>query len=165
VAIVVKRSPAGTVFIPIQLHLSFTCAKFYQRKESKNEYWLGEIYFAKVSEPGYAGTKQCIEPLLSQLQAQLLDGTFAGSDQELFTQLVTYLHQLIKIRRQGTTIISPDGSDGLEDAIFEHLIPYRYEGHDYSGYYWMCISLPAFGGYVLKTMGTPGQLLHMFRLK
>lgn len=162
-AIVEKRSPAGTVYIPIQRYLSFACAKFHHRKESNNEYTLGDIYLAIMSEPGYVGAKQCISPLFSRLQTQLMDGTFACSEQGQFTQLLIYLHQPIKIRRQGANIVSPEGLDELEDARFEHLIPYYIEDRGFRGYYWMYISLPAFGGYVLNTMGTPEHLLHLFR--
>jgi hypothetical protein len=163
VAIVEKRSPAGIVFIPILRYLSFTCAKFHRRKESNNEYTLGDIYLAIMSEAGCVGANPYISPILCRLQTQLMDGAFACSEQGQFTQLLMYLHRPIKIRRQGVNIVSPEGPDELEDAIFEHLLPCYCEGRDYPGYYWMYISLPAFGGYVLNTMGIPKHLLNMFR--
>lgn len=100
---------------------------------------------------------------LFRLQIQLMDNTFAYGEQGQFTQLLIYLHQPIKIRRQGVHLVPPEGPDQLEEARFEHLFPYHYEGQNYPGYYWMYISLPAFGGYVLNTMGTPEQLLRLFK--
>lgn len=159
-AVVEKQSPAGTVFIPIQRHLSDLCAKFHCRQENNNEYTLGDIYLALKSEAGYVG---CISPLLFRLHVQLMDVAFACSEQGQFTQLLIYLHQPIKIRRQGAHLVPLEGPDQLEEARFERLFPYHYMGRTYPGYYWMYISLPAFGGYVLNTRGTPGQLLRLFK--
>jgi hypothetical protein len=52
--------------------------------------------------------------------------------------------------------------DQLEEARFDRLLPYQQMGRSHAGYYWMHISLPAFGGYVLKAMGSPEQLLCLF---
>lgn len=162
-AIVEKQSPAGTVFIPIQRHLSQLCAKFHCRTGNYNEYTLGDIYLAVKSETGYVGGKQCISPLLVRLQAQLLDTTFACSEQGQFTQLLLFLREPIKIRRQGAQLIPLEGPGQLEEARFEHLFPYDHTGRSHPKYYWMYVSLPAFGGDVLHTIGTPEQLLRLFK--
>jgi hypothetical protein len=53
--------------------------------------------------------------------------------------------------------------DQLEEARFDRLLPYQQMGRTHPGYYWMHISLPAFGGYVLNAMGSPEQLLSLFK--
>lgn len=100
-----KQSPAGTVFIPIQRHLSELCTKFHYRQENDNEYTLGDIYLALESETGYARAESCTSPLFFRLQVQLMDNSFACSEQGRFAQLLIYLHRPIKIRRQGAHLI------------------------------------------------------------
>lgn len=116
-----------------------------------------------MSQPGYGGSKHCISPLLFWLQTQLIDRIIACSEQGQFTQLLVYLHQLIKISRQDINVVSPEGPGELEEARFEQLFPLHHEGRYYPGYYWMYISLPTFGDYVLKTTGTLRQALQLFK--
>ncbi|GLA55941.1 hypothetical protein AnigIFM63604_003289 [Aspergillus niger] len=99
--------------------------------------------------------------LLFCRQFQLIDDPCICAYEGKSTQLLTYLLKPVKIRKQGTKILSPDVMDDLKLGVFQSLVPYRHQGQGYAGYYWIRIFFPAFGGDVLSVPDGDRRLVYV----
>lgn len=158
-----KKTPTGIRFIPIQHQLDSVSRLFYQRPpDTASEYLLAEIYLVLSCAAGFQGIGAAWrEHVYGVLETQLSDEAFAQTSEGKFTRLVTYLHKRIKIYRMGNEICERNGQAVLEDAFLEHLSPCSRGGLPFHAGCCLEVSLPRFGGAILKKLGTASDHLRL----
>lgn len=161
---------SGPSFHPIHSALSSACySLFYNTQPSRTcAYWLAEIHIAflmRGENLTWARDDLC-KTLRNCLNEQIHDiRSEVPIEVRNLTVVAFYLHQKIWVQRAGESLKPVIDTGAFEEAFLEALIPIGKRIDEYDGLqqWQMKVTIPSLQGLLATAVGTPNDLVCMFR--